>query len=72
MKTGSRLTDMPQKSDPAAARARAEALFKPRPEQQAAAPTTVAEHNADELARPGRMHQRKTLRLPRETPTRDD
>jgi hypothetical protein len=57
------LTDMPRKSDPASARARAEALFKPR-QEQAAVPTATAESKAPER-KSERLHQSKTLGLPR-------
>jgi len=57
---------MPEKTD-TAARARAEAMFKRRQEQQADAPKAMAEYRAAERARYERMRQLRELRLSRET-----
>jgi hypothetical protein len=57
---------MPEKTD-TAARARAEAMFKRRQEQQADAPKAMAEYRAAERARYERMRQLRALRLSRET-----
>lgn len=64
------LTDMPQKFDPAGARARAEALFKPRHEP-APVPTATAECKAAEQAKSGPSRRLKTLGLPRGMPKHD-
>jgi len=56
---------MPQQSE-AAARARAEAMFKHRQEQAADAPKAMAEYRAAERARYDRMGQLRELRLARD------
>lgn len=66
----SRLIHMPRNLEPASARARAEALFKPR-QAQAPIATATAESKAPERVKSNRMHQLKTLRLPRVTPRHD-
>ena len=60
------MKSMPEKTD-TAARARAEAMFKRRQEQQADAPKAMAEYRAAERARYERMRQLRALRLSRET-----
>jgi hypothetical protein len=65
------LIDMPRKSDPADARARAEALFKPR-QAETAIPTATPERCTPEPAKSERMRRSKTLRLPGATPKHDD
>ena len=60
---------MPQKTD-AAARARAEAMFKHRQQQAADAPKAMAEYRAAELARYDRMRQLRALRLARDARVR--
>lgn len=65
------LTVMLRKSDPAAARARAEALFKPRHEPvsvPAPVPTATAECKAAERAKSAPSRRLKTLGLPRGMP----
>jgi hypothetical protein len=62
------LSGMPQKSDPA--HARAQALFKQRQQQQAEAPKAMAEYRAAEQAKYARMRQLRALRLAREAQAR--
>ena len=62
---------MPRKSDPATARARAEALFKPR-QEQAAVPTATAESMVPERkSESERLRPSKMLRLPRDKSRHD-
>lgn len=60
-----RYNGMPLKTD-AAARARAEAMFKHRQQQAADAPKAMAEYRAAERAKYDRMHQLRALRLARD------
>jgi hypothetical protein len=55
-----------RESPHAAARARAEALFKRRQEPVAEAPTAMAEYRATEQARYERMRELRALRLARD------
>jgi len=66
---GWRFSDMPRKPDPAGARARAEALFKPRQEQ--AAVSAATECKEGERAKSKRPSQLKTLGLPHGPPKHD-
>jgi hypothetical protein len=59
------LSGMPQRSDPAL-RARAEALFRQREQQKAAAPVAMAEYRAAQHAALERMHELRRLRLARD------
>jgi hypothetical protein len=60
---------MPLKTE-AAARDRAEAMFKHRQQQAADAPKAMAEYRAAERAKYDRMRQLRALRLAGEAPVR--
>jgi hypothetical protein len=60
---------MPQKTE-AAARARAEAMFKHRQQQAADAPKAMAEYRAAERAKYDRMSRLRALRLARDSRAR--